>query len=162
VRRRRFSIPSTLSLLLCVAVVVLWVRSLWVIDYIQWTDHRHFPAVVSSDGRIIYSYQFWPNGVGGNQSGLGIGSRPGDPPYWSRSYAKSSRNYFAGFEWSPAAGVQPNKKLIGIYIPTPTTYLVAVASLVPLPVGIHSSSHVDSQLAAIPLARRRPLPLLRL
>ena len=41
--RRLFTLLSALSLVLCVAVVVLWVRSYGVFDYVQWTDHRHFP-----------------------------------------------------------------------------------------------------------------------
>src|SRR5687767_14684684 len=65
-RPKLFTLCSAVSLLLCAAVCVLWVRSYGLIDWVQWTDHRHFPGVASSDGRMIYSYQFWPDGVGGN------------------------------------------------------------------------------------------------
>jgi hypothetical protein len=34
--RRLFTVLSVLSLLLCVAVVVLWVRSYWVYDVVRW------------------------------------------------------------------------------------------------------------------------------
>ena len=39
-RRRLFTILSALSLLLCVAVVALWVRSYWRHDSIHWTRHN--------------------------------------------------------------------------------------------------------------------------
>ena len=124
---RPLTIVATLSLLLLVATVILWVRSRTLIDYLQWTDHRHFPGVGSSDGRIIYTYQFWPDGVGGNEPGFGLGSRPGNPPYWGPGHYEFGRNHFAGFEWSPAAGVQqPSTEFIVISIPTPTTRVIAV------------------------------------
>src|SRR5215203_25970 len=104
VRRTLSTFCAAFSLLLGMAICVLWVRSRAVIDWVQWTDHRHFPGFVSSDGRILYTYQFWPNGVGGNEPGLTAGSRPGDTPYWPRGEQDASRNEVAGFEWSPAAG----------------------------------------------------------
>ena len=127
-KHRLLTILATLSLLLLVALLALWIRSRTVIDYLQWTDHRHFPGFVSSDGRIIYSYQFWPNGVGGNEPGLGAGSRPGNTPYWGDGIGEDSRNRFAGFEWSPAATVRPMDSALtkSLRIPkTPTTRLVS-------------------------------------
>jgi hypothetical protein len=38
VKRPVFTILSALSLLLCVAVVVLWVRSYWVSDALVWLN----------------------------------------------------------------------------------------------------------------------------
>jgi hypothetical protein len=119
-----FNLSAFLSLLICMATAAFWVRSRTMIDYLRWTDHRHFPALVSSDGRIICGYQFWDGGVGGGETGFGVGSRPGDPPYWERGVGESSRNYVAGFEWSPAADVQPSDEFISI--PLPTTFLISV------------------------------------
>jgi hypothetical protein len=42
-RRRLFIFASTVSLLLCVATVVLWVRSYWVNDYVTWGTLRQSP-----------------------------------------------------------------------------------------------------------------------
>jgi hypothetical protein len=121
-----YNAATVLSLVLCVATAALWVRSYGLIDWVQWTDHRHFPGVVSSDGRMIYSYQFWPNGVGGNTPGLTAGSRPGDPPYWDRDDGTlAPRHQFAGFEWSPAAGRVSPAGYFGRRIRTPTTFVVA-------------------------------------
>src|SRR5688572_21624905 len=52
-KHRLFTVLAAVSLILLVALLALWVRSRSVIDYAQWTDHRHFPGLVSSDGRII-------------------------------------------------------------------------------------------------------------
>ena len=114
------------SLSLCFGFALLWWRSYRIIDYIQWTDHRHFPGFVSSEGRMIYSYQFWPNGVGGNEPGVTFGSRAAHTPYWGRGVEEASRNHYAGFEWSPAARVQPKAgNFIIIMPPTPATTVVA-------------------------------------
>jgi hypothetical protein len=122
--RITFNITALLSALLCIATAVLWVRSHGLIDYVHWTDQRHFPAVVSSDGRVIYSYQFWSGGVGGNKPGFAIGSRAGDPPYWEYGVGEEYRRHVAGFEWSSAADVSISSEFI--VVPTPTTYLVSV------------------------------------
>src|SRR4051812_42288013 len=109
--KRRLNLLACITLTLCVAILVMWVRSSDIIDYTQWTDGRHFPGLVSSGGRVIYSYQFWPHGVGGNKPGFSAGSRPG--VYWRRPDKNDpntwadSRNYFLGFEWSPRAGTWP-------------------------------------------------------
>jgi len=121
--RLLFNIFVLLSLLLFIATAALWLRSRTLIDYAHWTDQRHFPALVSSDGRIIFSYQFWDGGIGGNKPGFAVGSRPGDPPYWERGLGAESRHYFAGFEWSPEANVTFSPEFISI--PTPATRLIS-------------------------------------
>ena len=129
VLRRLLNLLTALSLLLCVVVVALWVRSRQATDYVQWTDTRHFPGLASSGGRVILSYQFFPHGAGGNEAGWGAGSRdglywrppdPGDFNTWA-----DSRHYFAGFEWSPSAGRAPPNRPFGLRFTTPTTYVVA-------------------------------------
>jgi hypothetical protein len=52
VRRKFFTFFSALSLLLCVAVCVLWVRSLQVMDAVGRMDERLFVSVMSSRGRL--------------------------------------------------------------------------------------------------------------
>ena len=58
--RRLFTVLSALSLLLCVAVVALWVRSYWRSDILQSPDRRH--AAMTSPGAV------WVNSA--------------DRPYW--------------------------------------------------------------------------------
>lgn len=68
---RNFAIG--LSGVMLVVIVALRVRSYFALDFIQWTDTRHFPALVSCGGRVIISYQHWPNGAGGNEPGWKMG-----------------------------------------------------------------------------------------
>jgi hypothetical protein len=51
-RRRLFTIPSTLSLLLCVVVCVLWVRSYWVPESVSYWGNAHVLGLYSSKGRV--------------------------------------------------------------------------------------------------------------
>ena len=128
-RRWFFNVVAGICVILLGATVVLWLRSAQKVDYVQWTDKRHFPGLVSSGGRIIWSYQFFPNGAGGNTPGWTMGSwqgaywkapDPADPNTWA-----DSRNYFLGFEWSPRAGRASNRGPF-IRIATPTTFVAAV------------------------------------
>lgn len=49
--RRAFGICAALSLLLLIATVVLWIRSYWVADSLEWDDVDSYIAVTSSRGR---------------------------------------------------------------------------------------------------------------
>ena len=51
--RRLLNLVTALSMLLCVAVVVLWVRSYWVTDCFQLADASDYTAVVSSRGIFL-------------------------------------------------------------------------------------------------------------
>src|SRR5687768_377004 len=128
-KRHLFKLRGAIWMLLLAGIIAVWIRSLTIVDYVQWSDHRHFPGFVSSDGRLIYSYQFWPNGVGGNDPGFGAGSRKG--VYWKKPDPQDfntwahSRNYLLGFEWSPkAGGMPPNTKFR--FTPNPTTFVVGM------------------------------------
>src|SRR5687768_1124802 len=53
VRRRLFNALTLLSLLLCVAVCVLWVRSHWLTDWVEWQNARGWRAVYSARGHVV-------------------------------------------------------------------------------------------------------------
>ena len=98
----------------------------------QWNDGRRFRAIASSGGRVIVTHQFWPGGAGGNPPGWSVGSRTRDSYFWespdpnvANTWA-DSRNYLAGFEWSPAAGAPRGP---GVRLYTPTTHVVAAPQL---------------------------------
>jgi hypothetical protein len=124
-----FKIRLSILMLAAALVLVLWIRSRKHVEYIQWTDGRHIPGVVSSQGRVIYSYQFFQGGAGGNDPGWSMGSWDGvywPPPkegdfntWWE------SRNYFLGFEWSPKAGGALKNTKFRTWS-SPTTFVVAV------------------------------------
>ncbi len=50
--RRLLNLLTALSLLLCVAVGVLWVRSYWVFDQVLQASGRHYRNVTSLRGRV--------------------------------------------------------------------------------------------------------------
>jgi hypothetical protein len=128
--KRSFRIRLSILVMLAGTIVVLWIRSRTNVEYLQWTDGRHIPGVVSSQGRVIYSYQFFQGGVGGNEPGWSFGSWKG--AYWRPPKEGDfntwwdTRNYFLGFEWSPkAGGALKNSKFVRA-VSSPTTFVVAV------------------------------------
>jgi hypothetical protein len=129
-RRRLFHFCAAVSLILLLLAPVMWLRSLRNVEYIQWTDARHFPGIASSGGRVIWSYQFFPNGVGGNTLGWTIGSWEG--AYWKAPDRNDlntwadSRNYLLGFEWSPNAGRPPRNSKFPLLLSHPTTFVIGV------------------------------------
>ena len=62
-KRRLFTLLSALSLLLFVAVVVLWVRSHWTLDYFSQSDGRTLRAFVSERGGFGYNELTVPQGT---------------------------------------------------------------------------------------------------
>ena len=48
-----FTLLSAASLLLCVAIVVLWVRSYRLTDLIEWRGDRGWRSVRSAEGRLV-------------------------------------------------------------------------------------------------------------
>jgi hypothetical protein len=64
-RRRLFAVVSAISLLLCFALVGLWVRSYWITDQVSFTDQPEASRSVR-----ITSYRLWSQ-----HGGIGIGLR---------------------------------------------------------------------------------------
>jgi hypothetical protein len=128
--KRGLQVRLAILTLAAVAITVLWFRSRRNVEYLQWTDTRHFPGLVSSQGRVIYSYQFFYSGAGGNDPGWSFGSWKG--AYWRPPKEGDfntwwdTRNYFLGFEWSPKAGGALKSSKFVRSRPMPTTFVVAV------------------------------------
>jgi hypothetical protein len=93
-KRRLHNLLTALSLLLCVAVAALWVRSHTVSDYIML--NRAMPASVAAaawcdDGRLVFAFQPDPRTAAipprdGPVRRINVGTvRPprGDPPSWA-------------------------------------------------------------------------------
>lgn len=59
--RRIFNILSAVSLVLCLAVGVCWVRSYWRFDTLIWTKGTRYLAVQSREGYFVFLQQ--PNGT---------------------------------------------------------------------------------------------------
>ena len=56
-RRKLFQIAAAGSVLVCLAAVVLWVRSYWISDWVA-VIHRHAPMRTSSAGAVTWSGSF--------------------------------------------------------------------------------------------------------
>jgi hypothetical protein len=67
VRRRLLSLLTGLSLVMCVAAAVLWVRSYSLAQFVGWSDRDRFVGALSSHGLVRLEH----------------GSYPGDDPGWS-------------------------------------------------------------------------------
>jgi hypothetical protein len=65
VKRRLFTTLSALSLLLGVAVVVLWVRSYWDADFVGWSDQRRFFGALSMGGVLRFEHGSYGAGRAG-------------------------------------------------------------------------------------------------
>jgi rRNA maturation protein Nop10 len=62
-RRRLFKVVAALSLLLCVAASMLWVRSYRIADSIEWMSHYRQRFVACSRGRILAQINRGPSGT---------------------------------------------------------------------------------------------------
>ena len=130
-KRRLFAILSTLSLLLCVAVVVLWVRSYWAMDSLDYRSGRFGLYLDSTRGLICVLQRGFPYAPENLPDGWNFSSWSWDSPssrssldpreygdsFWARigfSYDGLSRNERLGdFRsmsvpyWSLAAALLP-------------------------------------------------------
>ena len=64
-KRRLFTTLATLSMLLCAAVLMLWVRSYWDTDFVGWSDHRQFFGALSMGGVLRFEH----GGYGAGRAG---------------------------------------------------------------------------------------------
>ena len=112
---------TILSLILCTATIVLWLRSLWFCDAMQWRGRQDLICVISSNGRLNLTLTHFfaaYNGEGAisvTRTRVAIGVPPTlgwEPASFPRSVRKplwetmdvtanAARNRALGFEWSP-------------------------------------------------------------
>jgi len=109
---------TLLSLLLCVAVVVLWVGSKRVTYELGWARDGAAHSLNVYRGRLAYVRKVWPRGVWPDEALLG-----GDPPelatvpsWWPADWDETPRKGPArrramGFEWSD--GITPWGPTVG-------------------------------------------------
>jgi hypothetical protein len=129
--RRLFTILSTISLLLCAATVVLWVRSYAVVDdvqritgpdrYILSTAGGGFALQATTDQAFQAARQGWRWQESAGQSHVD------SQLHWNRSVMAQdpSQHTYLGFWWSSLWG--PNSTT-----PTATTTLVVIGPIWPL------------------------------
>jgi hypothetical protein len=97
--RRIFVLCSTVSLLLCVAACVLWVRSYWIYDRVDVGNRAWTFAVYPGRGRLRFelsdntrpeNFDF----VVGNESVEWVWTPQPDSPSWHRSFFQDLRLFY--------------------------------------------------------------------
>ena len=82
---------SALSLLLCVAVVVLWVRSYAVSQFVGWSNPSRFLGALSAEGVVRFEHGTYP----GEDQGWTYVAYPaaggGEPDIWDEIRARDRR-----------------------------------------------------------------------
>lgn len=55
-RRRLLNLLTARSLLLCVALCALWVRSYQALDFVRWSGTRRLMSVAGAEGQLVVTY----------------------------------------------------------------------------------------------------------
>jgi hypothetical protein len=100
VKRRLFNVLAGVSLVLCVAMATIWIRSTHVADSFGWGNAKNYHFIDLDSGRIV----FW--------SGWGDGMPPPAERWHYRSMPPMFPN--SGLSLTPIADYGPNYDWIGI------------------------------------------------
>jgi hypothetical protein len=134
--RFRLTLATVLSLLLCVATAVLWVRSYFVGDLLLWTRHSGVgPSLLSWDGRVAYRSE-WALFDEGSHDGVTWARIPADfyplvldlPVLFPESY----RYHGLGFEIAEGAVQASPYHFRTLDCAIPDYFLVAILLVLPL------------------------------
>jgi hypothetical protein len=140
-RRRLFNGLAALSLLICVSMAGLWMRSYWKEDWFEWAGEHSRVDVISSRGQFFVS---WVN------EGPGIGSTTGFDFYSEQATVRPSVDLraqrqieFVGF------GAVADNRLVPLYgLFLPTWFLAIVFAFVPS-VWLRMQRNVRQSLTSI-------------
>lgn len=103
------------SLVLCLLMLVLWVRSYWVVDCVSWCTSSADKQICSGGGRVVYADAHWPNGRVTVPMRYDHFSR--QVPMWFEHPAHSDGYRRMGFEYSEEIFPYPNDQTVWFYIP---------------------------------------------
>ena len=104
------------SLVLCLAVAVLWVRSYWIVDTFSWCSRLDDHLVASAGGRIAYGDARWPNGRVVVRLRHDAARRNG--PAWFERPDHVDGFRFIGFEYSKEALPRRSGRVwLSFYVP---------------------------------------------
>jgi hypothetical protein len=121
VKRRLFTILSALSLLLCVTIVVIWVRSYWWWDDVWYKSKGHLYFLTSVSGRVAVIV---------NEVEADTAPEQG----WSARTSRHSLVYRSNW-WAVRWGSQTTPKQSGTYrawfLSSPYAYPAAAALVLP-------------------------------
>jgi len=138
--RRLIATISVCSLLLCVAVCVVWVQSYWVVDELTYTGERSRYILATADGRfdLVFHEEGEPFGralrgwSGSHFADWGLGraswrksvSSPKNP------FIETPREPFLGFWWgtlNEIAGPESGFTVIGPVLPAALPFVILAA-----------------------------------
>jgi hypothetical protein len=130
--RRLLNLISVLSLLLCVAVVALWVRGYWESDLLGYVavraDGGRFAGwVCSGRGGVGFTFSSIPPGV---VKARGPSWRRGIPRYGGTDwpdFASGGVGFYAAARRNPATGV----RVVGACLPSPVVVAASAAAALP-------------------------------
>ena len=139
VRRRLLNFLTAVSLLLLVAVCVVWVRSYWVEDQVMWRRVDGARWVVSSPGAVVVGVER-ANWSGWPAEGFGLRYERGTPaPVVEHvvrmlvlnvgpgdTFEQWAREGFGWYRWRPASGASMFLRVV-----VPTWFLAAASALLP-------------------------------
>lgn len=104
------------SVLVCLAVGVLWVRSYWVVDTFSWSSTSNDHLLASGAGRLVYGDAPWPNRRVATGLRYGRSSRSGSLWFEKPSHTDGFR--FIGFEYSANVLPYPTGRIyLSFYVP---------------------------------------------
>ncbi|HEY7088040.1 MAG TPA: hypothetical protein VH518_08125 [Tepidisphaeraceae bacterium] len=155
---RRTIFDATVAVFV-LATASLWLRSLWVVDGITWTNSSFFVNLFSSGGRVVFTWFEYPNRTASPPGwSFSRSSRAASPPFWESGEPQHGWR-FAGFEhadWWPMGNT--NKLSVWFFVPTHhltavpywfiLTLLLTPIALLRLLVSLRSRSRARRMLCA--------------
>ena len=124
--RRLLNLLTALSLLLCVAVTVLWVRSYWRADEVRWEGAGTWAGVNSSRGRLMayHATAVVPGGLSRGNGEVRYDSRTAGEAYLGAWLPLRPNQLGFGFQSGTAAGAR-------LYYALAPAWVVVLSAAVP-------------------------------
>ena len=118
-KRRLLNLLTALSLLMFVAVCVLWVRSYWVSQFVGWSDASRFVGVLSMGGLVRLEHATYPAESRGWSRVFY--PTPGGPGLWGEARARdhhggSGRASRRSRTYPPKSAVAPRRNAQSVHI----------------------------------------------
>ena len=117
--RRLLNLLTALSLMLCVAVMVLWVRSHWAGDYVSWGDKRGLGGIITGRGdMMVYSESVVVDGVEMGEWAWGLQWESREPVDLRKMRPAYTQPHFErfGFRWETGKRSKDLRNVEG-YVP---------------------------------------------
>ena len=117
--RRLLNLLTALSLLLCITVCTLWVRSHWAGDYVSWGDKRGLGGAITGRGDVmVYRESVVQDGVQMGEWAWGLQWESREPVDLGKMRPAYTRPHFDRFGFRYETGQRSQEvRNVGIYVP---------------------------------------------